>query len=675
MKNQVTEFFTRAENQESPLRVLSDFLLREKQNEEAKRYEDMRFVGYVLEIGFHEARIITSDPFKIAVGGVPRGSFLIMAPDSLQGMPPHFSLLRVTDTAPTPLSREVQQTYFELHKKSMPELDIWTKGELQWGALSARVLGMFFPDLQDVNKVVFSGDVNNVVSAHRYKVFAPDKNLLNLIVNSIVRPTNQFPIGKLRLTECTLPFANIPQPETNVNVSTDDFRGYRSAMFGKTRLGKSNVVKIVAQSIIETTNQDKSVGQLIFDINGEYANDNPQDGSRSLRSAYPNRCEVYALTQRPNTPSQPLKLNFYEQPDSCILIFRTLLEQANQNAQYVRSFTSVQLPNIEDIHQLAAGSLRTRAVRKVQIYWAILHKAGYQADEQRLKNLNLTGGSANSPAHFNPHFNQAVIQAVYGQQQFNPPRNLGELRSHLERLETFRQTSPNAEELQSSSGPLFDADDVALLNFLNPSIGGGPRILRPYIIYHDSQAGDFVKEILQFLDSGQTVILDLGNAPDEMRIYFSDYLSRAVFSHQEMKFTSNNLGNHFVQLYFEEAHNLFPIDDKKLKDVYARFAKEGAKFHIGMVYSTQSPSTINGELLAQTENFFVAHMSSQKEADTLAKLQVQFDGLQQDILTTRTTGYMRMLTFSNRFVIPVQVHKFEALSSGQMQPPTNKHKK
>ncbi len=675
MKDQVTEFFSKAEQQESPLRALSDFLLRERQNEEAKKYEDMRFVGYVLEIGFDEARIITSDPFKMAVGGVPRGSFLIMAPDSLQGMPPHFSLLRVTETAPTPLSREVQQTYFELHKKSMPELDIWTKGELQWGALSARVLGMFFPDPQDVNKVMFSGDVNNVVSAHRYKVFSPDKDLLDLVVNGIVRSSNQFPIGKLRLTECTLPFANIPQPDTNVNVSTDDFRGYRTAMFGKTRLGKSNVVKIIAQSIIETTAQDRTVGQLIFDINGEYANDNPQDGSRSLRSAYPNRCEVYALTQRPNTPSQPLKLNFYEQPDSCILIFRTLLEQANQNAQYVRSFTSVQLPNISDIQQMPTGSQRTRAVRKVQMYWAILHKAGYQADEQRLRNLNLTGGSANSPAHFNPHFNQDVIRGIYNQQQFNPPNNLVQLQTHLERVESFRQSNPTAPVLQSSGGPLFDADDTALLNFLNPSVGGGPRILRPYIIYHDSQAGNFVNQILASLDHGQTVILDLGNAPDEMRVYFSDHLSRAVFSHQETKFTSNNFGNKFVQLYFEEAHNLFPIDDKKLKDVYARFAKEGAKFHIGMVYSTQSPSTINGELLAQTENFFVAHMSSQKEADTLAKLQVQFEGLQEDILKTRTVGYMRMLTFSNRFVIPVQVHKFEATSSLQMQSTNNKRKK
>lgn len=660
MDNPIRNFFADAEHQDSPLRALTDFLDEEARNEKASRYDNMRFVGYVLDLGFDDATIITSDPFKKAVGGVPRGSFLIMAPDSLEGMPPHFSLLRVKATAPTPLSRDVQQTYFELHKKSMPDLDIWTKGELQWGALSANVLGMFFPDQSDSGNIAFSGDVNNIVSAHRYKVYAPTKELLEIIVNGTVRAENQFPIGKLRLTECSLPFANSRPLDTDVRVSTNDFRGFRTAMFGKTRLGKSNVVKIIAQSILETTKDDNSVGQLIFDINGEYANDNPQDGNRSLRSAYPERCQVYALTPRPNTPSQPLKLNFYEQPGSCISILRTLLEQANQNAQYVRSFSSVQLPSIDDVTALPPGSARTRAVRRIQMYWAILKKAGFNADEKRLRALGLTGGSRNAPSHFDPHFNQSVIQAVYGQQGCQPPQTLDDLKSYLEQIEHFRQQNKNHAAFQD----LFEADDEALLEFFAPIIGGGPRILRPFMMYHDPRAGHFVQQILEYLDSGRTVILDLGNAADDIRQYFSGLLSRAVFSHQEQKFTNNNLANHFIQLYFEEAHNLFPKDEKDFTGVYARFAKEGAKFHIGMVYSTQSPSTINKELLAQTENFFVAHMSSQGEAETLARLQVQFDGLQQDILKTRTPGYMRMLTFSHRFIIPVQVNKFEATAAG-----------
>ncbi|RME60416.1 ATP-binding protein [Candidatus Parcubacteria bacterium] len=653
------DFFSAAEYQDSPLRALTDFLDEEARNEMAGKYEEMRFVGYVLELGFDDATIITSDPFKKAVGGVPRGSFLIMAPDSLEGMPPHFSLLRVKATAPTPLSRDVQQTYFELHKKSMPDLDIWTKSELQWGALSASVLGMFFPDQNNPGKITFSGDVNNVVSPHRYKVYAPNKELLEIIVNGTVRAENQFPIGKLRLTECSLPFANSRPLDIDVRVSTNDFRGFRTAMFGKTRLGKSNVVKIIAQSILETTKDDNSVGQLIFDINGEYANDNPQDGNKSLRSAYPDRCEVYALTPRPNTPSKPLKLNFYEQPDSCMSILRTLLEQANQTAQYVQSFSSVQLPSIDDVKALSPGSQRTRAVRRIQMYWAILKKAGFNADEQRLRALGLTGGGPNAPSHFDPHFKRELIQAVFGQQGYQAPKTLEDLKTHLEQVEEFRQQNKTHKAIQG----VFEPDDEALLEFLNPSIGGGPRILRPFMQYHDPQAGAFVQDILESLDKGKTVILDLGNAADDIRQYFSDLLSRAVFSHQEQKFTNNNLADHFIQLYFEEAHNLFPKDEKDFTDVYARFAKEGAKFHIGMVYSTQSPSTINKELLAQTENFFVAHMSSQGEAETLARLQVQFDGLQQDILKTRTPGFMRMLTFSHRFIIPVQVNKFEATTS------------
>lgn len=663
MPNPTTAFFDEAEYRDGPIGALIEFLEKEKRLEEAGTYEQMRFVGYVLELGFEKATIITSDPFKKAVGGIPRGSFLIMAPDDLEGMPPHFSLLRVTATAPTPLSKEVQQTYFELHKKSMPELDVWTRSELQWGALDTQVLGMYFPDTNQPDKPAFSGDVNNVVSAHRYKVYAPTKKLLELIINGTVRPTNLFPIGKLRFTECTLPFADVEQPQIDVCVSIEDFKGYRTAMFGKTRLGKSNVVKIIAQSIIEATKEDHSVGQLIFDINGEYANDNPQDDSKSLRSVYQDRCEVYALNKRPETPSKPLKLNFYEQPDSCMQIIRSFLEEQGRTSIYIRSFASVELPGIKDISEIQAINERIRAVRKIQIYWAILHKAGYASDLQALRAFGLSSGSRSGPSHFNPGFRKDLIEVACGPDcPFASPTNLDQLVQLLEKVEDYRKNNPNNAVFQTSSGkPLFDADDEALLGFFKPSLGGGPRILQPFRQYHDPQAGNFVKEILAFLDEGKTVILDLGNAADEIRAYFSDLLSRAVFNRQEKKFTSNQLGNHYIQLYFEEAHNLFPKDDRNFTGVYTRFAKEGAKFHIGIVYSTQSPSTINRELLVQTENFFVAHISSQSEVDALAKLQFQFEGLQRDILSTRTPGYMRIMTFSHRFVIPVQINKFEAV--------------
>lgn len=647
-------FFEDAAMQEHPLRVLKEFMKNEIAEEKAKKYENMRIVGYVLDIGYDIITVITSDPFKKAVGGVPRNSFLIMVPIDYQNFPPHFTLLRVLESAPTPLSKDVQQTYFELQKKSMPEIDIFTQSELQWGALKTSVLGMFYPHPENTDAIEFSGDLNNFVSAHKYKVYAPSDDLLDLIVNTLVRKKGRFPMGKLRMTECRLPLPGKPLPDVGVNVTTSDFMGCRTAMFGKTRLGKSNVVKLIAQSLIETQN---NVGQLIFDINGEYANDNPQDNNRSLASGYPDKCIVYALTQKEGTKSRPLKLNFYTSPDASLPVLASLLKQANRDSIYIKAFTSVELPSIDVLKNLTVGSEKIRLIRRIQMYWAVLSKAGFAAKETDLRNLGLSSGTT---SYFNPGFSQNLRNAVYKKNPPQQPNSLASLVTELEAVNRYRRdTGPDDSNLQSSSGnPLFTGEDIALLEFLEPAPGrAGVSLIMPFRMYHDANAGDFMRDILDFIDAGKTVILDLGNANPQVMEYFSNELSNAVFNHQVDKFSNNNLADHFVQLYFEEAHNLFPRT-QDVTTIYSRFAKEGAKYHIGMVYSTQSPTTINRDLLAQTENFFIAHLSSQDEVSALGKLNVAYDCLQEDILSAKTPGYIRMLTRSHRFVIPVQVDLF-----------------
>ncbi len=649
--------------QDNPISALTAFIEQEKRFKSAREIEKMRFVGYVLELGFENAKIITSDQYKVIVGGIPRGSFLIMIPNEFGNMPPHFSLLRVKGVSTTPLSNQVQQTYFELHKKAMPELDVWTQNELQWGALECDVLGMFYADPRVSAKLEFSGDVNNVISAHRYEVYSPNDALLNLIVNGIVPEKFRFELGYLRTMECQLAGGNAPAHDTPVYISMEDFKGRRTAMFGKTRLGKSNVVKLLAQGMITSTEglpEDQTVGQLIFDINGEYANDNPQDGNKSLRSSNESRCVVYALTPRANTPSEVLRMNFYEYPSAGMQILSSLLSADKRTSIYITSFVNSAVVDFNELSILDEGD-KNRAARKILYYWAVLKKAGYPADEAKLRTMI----HATRVKGFDPGFGEKLRLAAYHMDNSaNLPiiNSLDTLLSELDAINTFRIENPKDKRLISSSKkPIFEADDCAILDFLFPKSGAGPVVLRAYRGYHDERAADFTKEILDHLDHGKTVILDLGNAQDTIRQYFSDILSAAVFAHQEQKFVNDALRHHFVQLYFEEAHNLFPASSTTITDIYSRFAKEGAKFHIGMVYSTQSPSTISKELLAQTENFFVGHLSSQDEAHALARLQVAFDGIEQDILRAKTPGFMRMLTMSNRFVVPIQAKLFEVI--------------
>ena len=653
------QFFDKAALQNHPLRALQDFLITEKSNEKAKQYDKMRFVGYVLEIGYDTITVITSDPYKIAVGGIPRNSLLVMVPQDHGDLPPHFTLLRVLESASTPLSGEVQQTYFELQKKSMPELDVFTQSELQWGALKTGVLGMFYSNPDQHNAIEFSGDLNNFVSAHKYLLYAPDDNLLNLIVNCLVPSPGQFTLGNLRLTECRLPLPDKILPNVPVKVSSRDIIGARTAMFGKTRLGKSNVVKLLAQSVIQDTTQTGNVGQLIFDINGEYANDNPQNAA--LPSSFPDKCIVYALTKKEATPSKPLKLNFYDRPESTMPIIASFLRQHGKPSAYIDAFASVELPSVQDVEATSDQSEKNRMTRKLQMYWAILSKADFDVDARALYALAPSGNRASK---FNPSFNAPLRIAVYAAIGTKPPpvapNSLDTLRSELEIIARYRRDNATNPLLLSSSGnPMFDANDIALLEFLEPQSGrSGTSLIQPYKIYHDRHAGNFVQEILFALDHGKTVILDLGNANDQVLSYFSDELSRQVFNSQVDKFSNNNLGDKYVQLYFEEAHILFPAKDDS-KTIYSRLAKEGAKYHIGMVYSTQSPTTISRDLLAQTENFFIAHLASEDDVNALARVNVAYQSMKGDILMAKTPGYMRMLTRSNRFVVSVQARKFE----------------
>lgn len=659
-QEKLSKFLDEAADQNHPLRDLAEFLKNEKNIELAKKYDDSRFIGYVLDIGYEEITIITCDPFKVNVGGVPRNSLLIMVPDSYEQnsnlIPLHFTLLRVLDSAPTPLSKEVQQTYFELQKKSMPELDIFTQSELQWGALKTKVLGMFYQSLDESRKLEFAGDLNNYVSAHKYKIYSPNNDLLSLVNNSTVPDSNRFKIGKLRMTECRLPLPNKELPDVDIFLSTDDFKGCRTAMFGKTRLGKSNVVKLIIQSLLDTTSKSQNLGQLIFDINGEYANDNPQDDNLSVRGAFPDSCEVYAMTPKSNTPSKPLKLNFYSVPNESIKILKSLLQDSNISSGYVNAFSSTELPEINEVDKIEYGSKKNRSIRLLLYYWAVLKKAGFSANENEL--IKLLKNTKNGPSGFSPHFKKDFRNAVYSNNPPLHPQNLQDLVLELETVIKFQRENQTNPQVVGENNP-FDHDDLAILNFLLPKNGIGTSYIQPFRQYHDPKAKNFVTEILDLLDGGKTVILDLGNANEEVMLYFSKQLLTSVFRHQTTKFTENRLGEHYIQLYFEEAHNLFGYnDDSDDTKIYRRLAKEGAKYNIGMVYSTQSPSTVNADLLAQTENFFVAHLASQDDTNKLAKVNIAYESMKQDILNTKTLGYVRMLTRSHRFVVSMQAKKF-----------------
>jgi DNA helicase HerA-like ATPase len=149
----------------------------------------------------------------------------------------------------------------------------------------------------------------------------------------------------------------------------------------------------------------------------------------------------------------------------------------------------------------------------------------------------------------------------------------------------------------------------------------------------------------------------MARANEEVRTVLSERICQQLLSDMMAEFSDGTLGDNFVVLYFEEAHTLFRADDKDLNNVYNKIAKEGAKFHLSMVYATQSMTTLSPDLLKNTENFFIAHLDDDREVREVTRKYV-FRDVAEDVQRTQSKGYVRMITASHRFALPVQIRKF-----------------
>jgi hypothetical protein len=140
--------------------------------------------------------------------------------------------------------------------------------------------------------------------------------------------------------------------------------GNRTALFGKTRMGKSNAIKVIADTIFQTS---ANVSQLIFDPSGEYTYINPQDGT-SLFALNTKTSVRYSLSPR-IVPEEkklglsaplPFKINFYDNPAVGHSLIASLFESvfAHRAPQYIRDVLEWEPPEPASIPSIQADPSR-----------------------------------------------------------------------------------------------------------------------------------------------------------------------------------------------------------------------------------------------------------------------------------------------------------------------------
>ena len=678
-------------------------------------------VGSVYTLSYSTAVVAVFDYDRELAGGLPQNSFLAAAkPEGGSG----FILLRVRREARLPAASANDQTRQESIEDVgnlgpwSEKMPTWIKDKMSLHGLECSVLGTFVE--HGDGTVRFAEDIDNYYAVSELMAWKPDAGTLKLIVNhqhrtnDISMGNDPVPIGRTRFA------AAEDSTAVNVGFAIDptDIMKRRTAYFGMSRSGKSNGIKVVAESIygLRAHNAKHRIGQLIFDLSGEYAQDNFQDGKGLHRVYEPlgleraNEVATYGLIEVPwDKPRVLMKLNFYgdELPwswstDDDTAAVEAALEQLlagkaiineimeGENARYTTAFRDTDL-SVDRMAQTDKGA-QTRYRRALLAYRTALYAAGLavpvwaptirgigRASLFSTDLVDALESADNAGSDKATDYHQAA-RILKTSKANNFSISWAQLLTVFEALAYFVEDANSAYAAfernyinHSSSGDSWaDARFKSLLRIFR--FQNGPRSFQTAREQHNpNTTDDFAQAIVADLQAGKLVVIDQSAGDPDHNRAAAERVMWHLFRAQQDRFRAaaatldptqepdpDRATEGHVIVYIEEAHNLLPRANAQdtLRTVWARSAKEGSKLNIGMVLATQAPSSVMPEILSETDNWVLSYLNSENERKVIAGY-MDFGDFTEQIGKVSEQGYVRIRTLSQAYTVPVQLHKFQ----------------
>lgn len=661
-----------------------------------------KFVGFTIHATYGEMIVMTNDHWREQSGGLPVNSYLLATSldDKAYASAPEIDkrvvLLRILGRMQISTDRDTLRAVMEhfqnnpdTRRPTLEDMEPLSRSLLQWSGIQCKALGTFY--LNDGGRMRFGADVEDFFAARHMRVLKPGAAGLTEVVNFVdpirrekaeqdaramgmKRAPRAFQIGTVRFTSTTQLGMRDAMGSISVSVFPGDFLGRRTAVFGMTRTGKSNTTKTMVSAVaLSAFETDLAIGQLIFDINGEYSNANEQDQGSSIYDVFSDNTVRFRGLATPGF--RDFRINFYESPELALSFIGPNLTQGRGLSEDLQTFCSLDFAEPAN----ADESVRTRLARKRSIYHAILFNAGYPARPdfqisvpaggEALKALyqnvleigeeHLAQRSADQPASVAAYFR--LISSGRGVYTAHP-QDAVEFWKAVRRVEWALKDQGGIGG--NGRSKFLDEIEMALLSVLlgrssknDTPIRAAGSIRNAALQFHSAQgSADVGRDVYELLAQGRIVIMDLSVGPPSVRERMAEQIAHEIFDRSSAAFARGETPPRIV-IYVEEAHNLIG-KSADLDTTWPRVAKEGAKFGISLVYSTQEPSSIHPNILANTENLFVTHLNNDNEIRALASY-YDFADFADGLKRCQDVGFARVKTLSSNFITPTQILQFQ----------------
>ena len=191
----------------------------------------------------------------------------------------------------------------------------------------------------------------------------------------------------------------------------------------------------------------------------------------------------------------------------------------------------------------------------------------------------------------------------------NNSRNKDYLSGLKMRLSGFSSDLRKAEPL------MFDSEEYQLLNYLEYIFG-------IKITNSDNPFSLFKKGKINDENKNQIIILDLSLLPFELLETITGLIGRLILEFTQrinkVEKYKDKRGEYPIALILEEAQNYIPEVDKNgkksiTKKVFEKIAREGRKFGVSLIVSSQRPSELSKTILSQCNTFIVHKLQNPED--------------------------------------------------------------